>query len=124
MDNGQKSQGLARVLAGLGIRQIGASASAALAQHFGDIDALTTADPDDIARVEDIGPITAQSIHDFLNSPAGQHLITELKDAAVKPSEAKLVIPTGDASDGNSGVNPFAVNTIVITGSFEAFDRH
>ena len=115
-----KSQGLARVLAGLGIRQIGSSSSAALAQHFGDIDALTHADPDAIAQVEDIGPITAQSIHDFLNSPAGQHLITELKDAGVKLSEEKLVIPTADAS----GDNPFAGKTIVITGTFESFGRN
>ncbi len=118
-----KSQGLARVLAGLGIRQIGASASAALAQHFGDIDTLASSDPDDIAQVEDIGPITAQSIHDFLNSPAGQHLITELKDADVKLTEERLVIPKADDTGGKSG-GPFAGKTIVITGTFEAFDRN
>lgn len=114
-----KTQGLARVLAGLGIRQIGASASAALAQHFGNIDALTNADPDDIALVEDIGPITAQSIHDFLNSPAGQHLTTELKDAGVTLTEEKITTPASGESGG-----PFAGKTIVITGTFEAFDRN
>ncbi|MEZ6192752.1 MAG: NAD-dependent DNA ligase LigA [Phycisphaerales bacterium] len=60
-----KSRGLSRVLAGLGISQIGASAAASLAQHFGDIDALTDTDTDTIAQVEDIGPITAESIHTF-----------------------------------------------------------
>ena len=118
-----KSQGLARVLAGLGIRQIGSSSSAALAQHFGDIDTLANADPDDIAQVEDIGPITAQSIHDFLNSPAGQHLIQELKDAGVRLTEEKLAVPTADTSGDKSG-GPFAGKTIVITGTFEAFDRN
>jgi len=115
-----KSQGLARVLAGLGIRQIGASASTALAQHFGDIDTLTIADPESIAQVEDIGPITAQSIHDFLNNPAGQHLSQELKDAGVKLTEEKVTAPTTD----DSGNNPFAGKTIVITGTFVAFDRN
>jgi len=114
-----KTQGLARVLAGLGIRHVGASASLGLAQHFGDIDALTDADTETIAEVEDIGPITAESIHAFLNSDAGQHVIHELKDAEVKLTEEKRP-PAPSAISGG----PFAGKTVVITGSFESFDRN
>src|SRR5690606_14645858 len=38
-----KSRGLARVLAGLGIRHVGTRTAAILAQHFGSIDALVEA---------------------------------------------------------------------------------
>jgi DNA ligase (NAD+) len=113
-----KSRGLSRVLAGLGISQIGASAAAALAQHFGDIDALTDADPETIAQVEDIGPITAESIHTFLTSDAGRHVIQELKEAGVDLTEEKLTPPPA------SGDSPFVGKTVVITGTFEAYDRN
>lgn len=112
-----KSRGLSRVLGGLGISQIGTSAAAALAQHFGDIDALTDADTDTIAQVEDIGPITAESIHTFLTSDAGRHVIQELKDAGVKLTEEKIAPPPA------SGDSPFAGKTVVITGTFEAYER-
>ena len=113
-----KSRGLSRVLAGLGIRHVGASAANSLAQHFGDIDAIKNADPEIIAEVEDIGPITADSIHTFLNSDAGQHVIRELKDAGVDLTEAQTA-PPPDAAD-----SPVAGKTIVITGTFEAYDRN
>ena len=113
-----KSQGLARVLAGLGIRHVGASASASLAQHFGDIDSLTQADTDTIAGVEDIGPVTAESVHTFLTSAAGKHIIEELKDAGVDLTEEQSAPPP------DTGDSPFAGKTIVITGTFEAYDRN
>ncbi len=114
-----KSRRLSRVLAGLGIRHVGASAAAGLAQHFGDIDALTHADTETIAEVEDIGPITAESIHGFLNSDAGRHVIQELKDAGVDLTEEKAAPPPPPGAADS----PFAGKTIVITGTFESFDR-
>jgi DNA ligase (NAD+) len=117
-----KSRGLSRVLAGLGIRHVGASSSAALAQHFGNIDAIKNTDPEAIAEVEDIGPITAESIHTFLNSDAGQHVIQELKDAGVDLTEEKRVLPP--AGTPGAADSPIAGKTIVITGTFEAYDRN
>jgi DNA ligase (NAD+) len=113
-----KSRRLSRVLAGLGIRHVGASASAGLAQHFGDIDSLTNAEPESIAQIADIGPITAESIHTFLNSDAGRHVIEELKIAGVDLTEEKNVPPPGAAD------SPFAGKTVVITGTFETLDRN
>ena len=116
-----KSRGLSRVLAGLGIRHVGASSSAALAQHFGNVDAIKDAAPETIAGVEDIGPITAESIHTFLNSSAGRHVIEELKDAGVDLTEEKLILPL--AGTPGAGGSPVAGKTIVITGTFETYDR-
>jgi DNA ligase (NAD+) len=116
-----KSRRLTRVLAGLGIRHVGASAAASLAEHFGDIDALTNAEPESIAQVADIGPVTAESIHTFLNSDAGRRVIEELKDAGVDLTEEKAAPPPDAATGGDS---PFAGKTVVITGTFESFDRN
>ncbi len=113
-----KSRGLSRVLAGLGIRHVGASAANSLAQHFGNIDAIKDADTETIAEVEDIGPITAESIHTFLNSDAGQHVIDELKQADVDLTEQQTA-PLPGAAD-----SPVAGKTVVITGSFEGFTRN
>ncbi|QDU32963.1 DNA ligase [Poriferisphaera corsica] len=111
-----KTQGLARVLAGLGIQHIGARAADILAQHFGNIDTLISAKSDQLADIDEIGPITAQSIHHFLHSEAGQHIIQELKDANLTLSTPKRHTPAPSDS-------PFAGKTVVITGTFESFGR-
>jgi DNA ligase (NAD+) len=109
-----KSRGLTRVLAGLGIRHVGARAASTLAQHFGDIDSLTAASVDELSEIPDIGPTTAQSIHTFLHHQAGRHVIDELKHAGVKLTEKRRAQPAH---------SPFAGKTIVITGTFENFQR-
>jgi DNA ligase (NAD+) len=109
-----KERGLTRVLAGLTIRHIGQGGAKRLAQHFGDMDALITATEEDIAAIEDVGPITAASVRQFLDNPAGQHVIAELKAAGVQLTEEKVEI----AAD-----SPFAGKTIVITGTLESYGR-
>lgn len=110
-----KQRGLLRVLAGLTIRHIGQGGAKRLAQHFGDIDALIAASEEDIAAIEDVGPITAASVRQFLDNPAGQHVIAELKAAGVDLTEEKIEV----AAD-----SPFAGKTIVITGTLENYPRN
>lgn len=109
-----KQRGLLRVLAGLTIRHIGQGGAKRLAQHFGDIDALIAADEEKIAAIEDVGPITAASVRQFLDNPAGQHVIAELKAAGVNLTEEKIEVATD---------SPFAGKTIVITGTLEHHGR-
>ncbi len=111
-----KSRGLTRVLAGLGIRHVGAKAASLLAREFGDIDALLDASQEQIAAIDEIGPITAESVYTFLHSEAGQRVIDELRQAGVKLHEDRPA--TAPAAD-----SPLAGKTVVITGSFEGFDR-
>lgn len=110
-----KQRGLLRVLAGLTIRHIGQGGAKRLAQHFGDIDALIAADEEEIAAIEDVGLITAASVRQFLDNPAGQHVIEELKAAGVDLTEEKIEV----AAD-----SPFAGKTIVITGTLENYQRN
>ncbi|RMD62985.1 MAG: NAD-dependent DNA ligase LigA, partial [Planctomycetota bacterium] len=66
-----KGRGLARVLAGLGIRHIGAANARLLARRFRDIDELKKASLEEIAAIEGFGPVRARVLHDYLHSDAG-----------------------------------------------------
>ncbi|MEO0474883.1 MAG: NAD-dependent DNA ligase LigA [Planctomycetota bacterium] len=110
-----KQRGLLRVLAGLTIRHIGQGGAKRLARHFGDIDALIAADEEEIAAIEDVGPITAASVRQFLDNPAGQNVIAELKSAGVDLTEEKIEV----AAD-----SPFSGKTVVITGTLENYGRN
>ncbi|MEX0884895.1 MAG: NAD-dependent DNA ligase LigA, partial [Phycisphaeraceae bacterium] len=111
-----KQRGLARVLAGLSIRHIGARASQVIAQHFGDIDALLAADEQAIADIHEIGPISAASLHQFLTSDAGRHVIDELRESGVRLTEPRCAGAPDVAS-------PVAGRSIVLTGTLEGYTR-
>jgi len=117
-----RSRGLTRVLAGLGIRHVGGRAAQILAEHYGSIDAMIEASRADLEQFEvhgeksGIGPEIAESVYNFLHTDAGEHVIDELRNAGVDLTEATAESPA--ASD-----SPFAGKTIVITGSFEGYDR-
>jgi DNA ligase (NAD+) len=112
-----KSRGLARVLAGLGMRHIGSRAARVLAQSFGSIDKLMAASEDDLAAIDDVGPVMAQSVVEFFAADSGRQTIADLTSAGVKLSEDKPH-PAVAAAD-----SPFAGKTIVLTGSLETFTR-
>ncbi|MEM9414234.1 MAG: NAD-dependent DNA ligase LigA [Planctomycetota bacterium] len=117
-----KSRGLRRVLAGLTIRHVGTGGAKRLSQHFGSIDALMEADEETIASIEDVGPITAASVHQFLDNPAGRRVIQELKTHGVDLTE-EIKRPT-PGSDPVGDDNPFAGKTIVLTGTLEHYKRN
>jgi DNA ligase (NAD+) len=112
-----KSRGLARVLAGLGIRHAGGRAAAVLARAFGDIDSLSTATADELTEIDEIGPTIAQSVRDFFASDAGRETISGLKTAGVQMTHAP-----GEAS-APAGTGAFEGKTIVVTGTLEGFSR-
>ncbi|MCX5659281.1 MAG: NAD-dependent DNA ligase LigA [Planctomycetota bacterium] len=113
-----RGRGLERVLAGLGIRQIGLGGSKDIAGHFGTMEALRKATPEEIARAPDVGPVTAKSIHDFLHSPTGMKTIDELIAVGVD-MQARRPKPAPEAVAGS----PFAGKTVVLTGTLEGFER-
>lgn len=112
-----KKRGLSRVLAGLGVRHVGAKASRVLAESLGDLDALIEADIEQLAELDDIGPVTAESVHMFFQSKPGKQVVRELKKAGVDLTAPKRATVATDAQ------SPFAGKTIVLTGSLEHFDR-
>ncbi|NLV86516.1 MAG: NAD-dependent DNA ligase LigA [Clostridiales bacterium] len=78
-----KDNGLARLLCAFGIRQVGQKAAKTLSRHYPNLDALSEAKQEDLTAVPDIGPITADFIVSWLNSPQSKHQIKLLREAGV-----------------------------------------
>jgi DNA ligase (NAD+) len=78
-----KTRGLAKLLNGLSIRNVGARTASLLADHFRSMDALAAANVQDLSQINEIGPIIAQSVYDFLRSDFGARTIAGLKSAGV-----------------------------------------
>jgi DNA ligase (NAD+) len=127
-----KSRGLSRVLAGLGIPQIGNTAAKTLARHFPDAAALLKATKDDIIELPDFGEVTSETLAAFLHSPAGKDTFARLAQAGVdltsptyKPSVLgrDTLEPSPAGRGQGEGASLFSGKTIVITGTFESFER-
>jgi DNA ligase (NAD+) len=111
-----KSRPLTRLIAALGIRGVGEVSAADLANHFGDLEALSKASVDDLQQIEGIGPNIAEGIVDWFARPANQKVLKKLKAAGVWP-----VKELSAASDQVSG--KLAGLTFVITGTLPNWSR-
>ena len=109
---------LERLLAGVGIHHIGQGGSRALANAFGSLDAIAAASVDDLSAVEDIGGITAQSVHDFFHAKAGAAVIADLQSVGVDPKQAVKVKATTATAE-----QPLAGMTVVVTGTLPTLGR-
>jgi len=108
-----KDRGLARVLAGLGIRHVGGRAAEILAATFGDIDTLAAAGEQALVAVDEIGPTIAASVRRFFDSDAGRDTIARLKAVGVRMTADR---PAAAAA-------PLAGKTVVVTGALQGFTR-
>lgn len=109
-----KKQPLALLLYGLGIRQVGKKAAAILANYFDSMDALMKADVDTLVSINDIGPITAQSIVEFFKDESNQKLIQTLKEQGLNMIQEKQEIKA----------SRFTNKTVVLTGTLEHYTRN
>jgi len=108
-----KTQTLARFLHALGIRHVGSATSAALATHFGSLDAIKLADEDALLAVPDVGPEVAASIRSFFAEAHNLNVIERLLEKGVSP-QAPIV---------QMNSHPLSGKTVVLTGSFSAIQR-
>jgi DNA ligase (NAD+) len=112
-----RSRGLVRVLAGLGIRHIGAAAAKTLAKAFPDADSLLAADEAQLRELPDFGEITAASLAADLRTPRMRETFRRLAEAGVD-----LRSPIHDPSAAPPA-GPLAGKTVVVTGSIEGYTR-
>ena len=84
-----KKAGLARVIMGLGIRFVGERTAELLAQEFGSIEALENATPEELERVEEVGPRISSAIREFFTGPANLELVQTLKEAGIDMTAEK-----------------------------------
>lgn len=120
-----KRLGLRRVLAGLGIRHIGATAAKTLARHFADAKGLLSASVEEIAALPDFGPIVSQSLYDYLHSETGQGTFARLRKAGVDLTSREYR-PGGEEGTGGNDENEasaFRGKTVVLTGTLERYKR-
>ena len=108
-----KSQPLDRVIAALGIRNIGQTASTLLCDSFGSLDAIRQAKPEDIAAIDGFGEIMAESVAAAFAQPDFNALVDALLANGVRMEyEAKTA-----ASARFSGM------TFVLTGTLPTMKR-
>lgn len=110
-----KDRGLSRVLTGLAIPHVGEHVAEVLADEFGSMDDLMKAPVDRLGRVNGIGPVLAENIDKYFQSPSGHKVIGELRDLGVKLTEERKQRPKGAAD--------LSGKTFVVTGTLEKYSR-
>jgi DNA ligase (NAD+) len=105
---------LRRFIYALGIRHVGETTAADLAQHFGTLDALLAADEQALLEVRDVGPVLVQSILQFFAEPHNRQVIAQLRAAGVHWAET---------TPKRAPAGKFAGLTFVITGTLPTLSR-
>ena len=78
-----KTRTLANVVFGLGIRHVGKTMAETITRVYSSMDALRAAKVEDLANIEGVGEIIAQSIHDFLKNDTNLEVIQRLAEAGL-----------------------------------------
>jgi DNA ligase (NAD+) len=98
-----KNQPPWRLVFGLGILHVGATAARTLMEHFGGIDALAAASIEELTQCPDIGPVVAPSIHAWFRDPVNVALLDRLRSAGLTFTQRE-VAAVGDSLKGTTWV--------------------
>lgn len=109
-----KNNSAEKLLFGLGIRHVGSKASKILVTKFGHLEALAQAQVEDIAEIEGLGQVIAQSLVSYFTSQGAKELLVELKEAGVNLAYKGQVAVTDGLLSGM---------TVVLTGKLERLKR-
>ncbi|MER7796078.1 NAD-dependent DNA ligase LigA [Microbacterium sp. NPDC096154] len=114
-----KTKELWRLLVALNIRHVGPVAARALATYFGSLDAIRTASVDELAGVEGVGSIIAESLREWFEVDWHVEIIDRWRSAGVRFETPGHPGPGAVAAAGGvlDGV------TVVATGSLEGYTR-
>jgi DNA ligase (NAD+) len=112
-----KGRGLARVLAGLAIQHVGVSVAELLAREFGNIDDLMNAPVERLAGINGIGPVLAETVHEYFQSEHGRKTVGDLRALGVKLVEEARPRPAALGKTDLSG------KTFVVTGTLQRYSR-
>ncbi len=111
-----KQRGLARLLNALSMRHVGATVARVLAAHFGNIESLRSANQEQLAEINEIGPIIAASVFGFLHGERGKSVIDDLQQLGVVMTAEQ---PATETAVGKL----FAEKTLVVTGVLQNHSR-
>ena len=108
-----KEQPFSRVLFAIGIRFVGKTVAKDLAKAFGSLKKLKTANEEELAAVDSIGPKIAESVTAFLNNDKNIRILNSLENTGLQ-FEEKFSEPESNALDGL---------TFVLTGTLPTMSR-
>jgi DNA ligase (NAD+) len=107
---------LPRFLYALGIRQVGETTAKDLARHFGSLDRIMDATPEQLLQVKDVGPIVAAAIRTFFDQPHNREVVEQLRAAGI-------TWPEGEGAVDSAAPQPLAGQTLVLTGTLPSLSR-
>ena len=109
-----KENSAEKLLFGLGIRHVGSKASQLLLQNFHSIESLAQANPEEIANIESLGSVIAQSLQTYFDTEGSEILLRELKESGVNLDYKGQTVAANAALSGL---------TVVLTGKLERLNR-
>jgi len=108
-----KSRPLAKLLVGLGIKNLGPAAAETLSRRFGSLDAIIEATPEQLSEIDGVGEVIAKKITDWFTDKSHMAIIKKFRAAGVE--------------FGNVAINDAPQNlvgkAVVVTGTVEGFSR-
>jgi DNA ligase (NAD+) len=110
-----KEVSLARLITGLSVPHVGEETAILLSEHFKTIEDLGGASPEDLEKVEGVGPVVAQAIHLWFVLKENKKLLERLN---------KLITIENDLYRKEGGKKlPLTGKTFVLTGTMASMDR-
>ncbi len=109
----KKKVSLDKFIYSLGIEHVGEETAFTLAKHFKKLDNIQKAGLEDLQNIPDIGPIVAESIHEWFQRAYNQKLLDKFKKAGVHITEERPL----------KASKKLAGKTFVLTGTLESIDR-
>src|SRR5262249_26250904 len=111
-----KSEQPAGLLVGFGIPDVGGAAAQDIAREMRPPDRILAASAERLTHVRGIGPIAAESVHEFWAREGARRLVEKLRDAGVNfAGPTRAAAP--DVEQTLAGLS------LVLTGGLEAFSR-
>lgn len=110
---GSKDRPLPKLLTALGIKHLGPAAAEALSGAFGHLDAIIAASEEELATVDGVGPVIAESIATWFSRPENAAFVDKLRRAGVQFGRVE-VSTLAQTLEGKA---------VVVTGTLERFDR-
>ena len=92
----------------LGIANVGEKTARILAQHFGTLERLMSGTAEELVKIEEVGPVIAESVFDFFQNSEQRQRIADFLERGVSPAEEEIQ---------EIAVTPFTGKIVVLTGT-------
>src|SRR3989339_316624 len=109
----RKKISLSKFIYSLGIEHVGEETAFVLAKKFKTLDKIATASLEELRDVSDVGPVVAQSIHDWFSKSYNHKMLQKLETADIKIEEERPTMRNEKIAD----------KIFVLTGSMKTLSR-